>query len=60
MVQIFALFADGLIGYRENKNSKSLNVHTSCGLNTEKARKLKPRKILLEFAPAKISHYTVA
>ena len=57
----------GWVGYHENKNSESLNVHTTCGLNTEKARKLKPRKFLLElilakarkFAPAKISRYTV-
>ena len=32
----------GWIGYCKKKDSESLNVHTLCGLNTEKARKLKP------------------
>ena len=67
MVQNFALFADGLYSYHEKKNRESLNVRTTCGLNTEKARKLKPRQFLLEtilakarkFAPAKIFRYTV-
>ena len=34
----------GWVGYCENKNRESLNVRTTCGLNTEKARILKPRK----------------
>ena len=38
----------GWVGYRENKNRKSLNVRTTCGLNTEMARKLKPRTFFLE------------
>ena len=58
----------GWVGYRENTNSESLNVRTCtlCGLNAEKAQKLKPQKYLLEvilakvqkFAPVKISRYT--
>ena len=46
MVQNFLLFADGLATAKIR--CESLNVRTTCGLNTEKARKLKPRKFLLE------------
>ena len=36
MVQIFALFADGL-ATAKIRTAKVYNVHTLCGLNTEKA-----------------------
>ena len=45
---------------QKKKNRESLDVHTTRGLNTEKARKLKPRKFLLEVIPAKAQKFALA
>ena len=51
---------DGSAFTKISKNRKNLNVRTTCGLNTEKARKLKPRKFLLEVILEKVQIFTLA
>ena len=49
----------GQLSQKISKNRKNLNVCTTCGLNTEKARKLKPRKFLLEVILGKVQIFTL-